>query len=385
MSIRFSVLLPTRNGGEFLDHSIRSILSNTRDDIELIVSSNANTDSTDLILSRWSSDKRLKVIYQKDILSVTDNWNATLNEAVGEYVLMMGDDDCLLPNYFDSMSMLIDKYEHPDCILYNALSYIAPFSIGTDQVNSYYSPQHFRYGPEFKKPFILDERIRTGIVTDMFDFNVRIPLNMQTTLVRRDASTKITGGLFQPPFPDHFALNAMLLVCKTWLFTPETMVIVGVSPKSFGHFVYSQKQESGLSYLGISPKFAGQLPGNELLNGMHIWLTMLIRAYGDRLQGIGINRSAYVRRQVYAWIMQVRLDALSWRDCLKRLWNLDASDQMHLVSTVTDLNSWRRLFRIFQINKKDEVGQQWQGLKELESIKNISEFAAWYQNTQQAH
>ena len=197
--MKFSVLLPTRNGGDFLAYCIESILSSERDDIELIVSDNANTDMTRAVLNNWSADNRLKIIHQENVLSVTDNWNATLKLATGDYLLMMGDDDCLLPGYFESMSDLIEQYERPDCILYNGLSYVAPLSIGSDQL-SYYSPQHFRFGSDFTQTLVLDPELRKRIVVDMFDFKVRIPLNMQTTLVKRQSVSASLGGYFNRLF-----------------------------------------------------------------------------------------------------------------------------------------------------------------------------------------
>jgi glycosyltransferase involved in cell wall biosynthesis len=373
----FSVLLPTRNGGEFLDNCIRSILDNERDDIELVVSDNANTDATSQVLEAWAHDQRLKVIRQKTVLSVTDNWNAALNASVGQYVLMMGDDDYLLPGYFEAMSRLIDQYQQPDCILYNALSYVAPGSIGEDQ-QSYYGTKHFKYGVDLTKPQILDAEFRKKIVDDMFDFKVRIPLNMQTTLVKRASGVGIAGGLFQPPFPDHFALNAMLLTCERWLFSPEAFVVVGISPKSFGHYVYSQKQQSGLDYLGITANFEGRLPGNELLNGMHVWLNMLKKAYPKHTQGIEINRAGYVRRQLYAWLMQCRLGALTYGQLCLRVAKLPFADKLGLLGTLLNIESWRRLTKMFRLNKQDEVAQQWQGLIPLKDIKNIAEFVHWH-------
>ena len=170
----------------------------------------------------------------------------------------------------------------------------------------------------------------------------------------------------------------MLLTCDRWVFTPKAHVVVGVSPKSFGHYIYSQKQASGLNYLGISSDFVGRLPGNELLNGMYVWLCMLKQAYPQQLNQVNVNRGGYVRRQVYAWLVQCRMGELSWREGITRLCSLSTKDKLHLLSTVTDPESWRRLLKVFSLNKKDKVGQQWQGLRPLENIKNIAEFSAWY-------
>jgi hypothetical protein len=43
-----------------------------------------------------------------------------------------------------------------------------------------------------------------------------------------------------------------------------------------------------------------------------------------------------------------------------------------------NIESWRRLTKMFRLNKQDEVAQQWQGLIPLKDIKNIAEFVHWH-------
>ena len=372
---RFSVLLPTRNGGQFIDNCIRSVLDQDAD-LELIVSDNANTDETPAVLERWRGDSRVMILRLDEPRPVTDNWNNALRAATGEYLLMMGDDDCLLPGSLRRLEAIIARNEQPDCVIYNAYSYVAPGSVDNDDT-SYYGERHFHYEPAFDREMLLSPGLRNAIVRDMFRFRVRIPLNMQTTLVRRPAASLVPGGFFQPPFPDHFALNSLLLLAPKWVFVPEPLVVIGVSPKSFGHYVYSNQQASGLAYLGIDAQFAERLPGNELLNGMHVWLSMLERNYPDHLRGTRIDRAGYVRRQAYAWLMQRNLGSITTREFVGNFGRLDLRDWCGLAASVFDRQSWRRLMRFFALASKSDIEQQWGGLKPLPGIRNIAEFAKW--------
>jgi glycosyltransferase involved in cell wall biosynthesis len=105
--VKFSVLLPTRNGGRFLAYCISSILEQPYYDMELVISDNANTDETQDVITSFAGDPRLKVIRLETPVSVTDNWNKALYASSGEYILVMGDVDCLLPGYFDSVEQLV--------------------------------------------------------------------------------------------------------------------------------------------------------------------------------------------------------------------------------------------------------------------------------------
>lgn len=374
--MKFSVLLPTRNGGRFLANCISSILGEPYDDMELVVSDNANVDETQSVLDSFSGDKRLKTVRSKEPVCVTDNWNLALKAASGDYVLMMGDDDCLLPGYFQRMEKILKKYNDPDCVTYNAYSYIAPHSIG-GSAQSYYKDPFFNYGNDFMSEEVLSKDKRFSVVRDMFCFRNRIPLNMQPTLMSRRAMDRIRGGAFQPPFPDHYALNSLLLIAKTWVFVPEKMLVVGVSPKSFGHFVYSGRQEEGKSYLGINSDFKGRLPGTELNNCMMTWLSLLKANYQDELGSVRISRPSYVRHQVYSWYLKYRDGVVSMRDLRAYAACLSALDWFYLFSVFTDIQSWRKFWLILSGTKNSRIQNLWQGARPLEGISNIKEFADW--------
>ena len=375
--MKFSVLLPTRNGGPYLENCIHSILGQGYDDLELIISDNANTDKTPEIIAQYAADPRVKILRLETPISVTDNWNNALSASSGDYILMMGDDDYLLPGYFLRMEQLLDKYGQPDWVIHNAYSYVAPGSIA-DNPHSFYSESHFQFGDDLAKEGLLTPEQRSGIVHDMFDFKVRIPLNMQTTLVARKAFSKVGGGVFQKPFPDHYALNSLLLTAPNWVFSPEKPLVVGVSPKSFGHYVYSNKQASGLSYLGINADFPGRLPGNELLNGMHVWLVLLKQNYPELLKDVEIDRAGYVRRQFYAWFMQRKLGAITTGDLVRNLGLLSFSDWLGLAATAFDKASWARLLRVLSLDSnKSSAETQWHSLLPLEGITDIRQFDYW--------
>ncbi len=374
--MKFSVLLPTRNGGAFLENCIRSILDQGYDDLELVISDNANTDQTPQIIDKFASDARVKVLRLETPVSVTDNWNNALKGSSGDYILMMGDDDCLLPGYFQKMERLLAKYNQPDCVVHNACSYIAPGSI-SDNKESFYSEAHFHFGPDLQQEQKLSAEQRFSIVRDMFGFKVRIPLNMQTTLIGRKAFAKVGGGVFQPPFPDHYALNSLLLTAQHWVFSPERLLVVGVSPKSFGHYVYSNRQSSGLAYLGIHSDFKGRLPGNELMNGMHVWLNLLQKNYPIELKGIEVDRGGYVRRQAYAWYMQRKLGAISTGEFLRNFRLLGLTDWLGLLASAFDRASWARLFRVLGARRQSDAQAQWHGLKPVPEVADIRAFAAW--------
>lgn len=373
--MRYSVLLPTRNGGAFLRACIQSVLSQDHDDFELVISDNANTDETPEIIREFASDPRVRAIRLDELVGVTENWNAAYAQSSGDYILMMGDDDYLLPGYFRRIDALIAQYEAPDCILYNGYSFVVPGSIAGDP-RAFYSPRQFTFGPDLQHKQILSPETKRGIVRDMFRWKPRIPLNMQNTLVARRAAERIAGGFYQPPFPDHYALNAMLLMDCRWLLVPDQLVIVGISPKSFGHYVYSGKQAGGLGYLGIDPSFPGELPGSALLNGTHVWLDKLRERFPAELAGVEVDRAGYVQRQLFSWLAEKRYGALSWAGLARRFRFLRPSDYLGLALGVVSLENWRRVLPMFS-RAKSGASVQVKRLRPLDGCTDIAGFARW--------
>ena len=173
--MKFSVLLPTRNGGPYLKDCIESILNDLPDDSELIISDNANVDETAEVISIYLKHPCIKIYRSNQVLSVTDNWNNALKAAKGKYVLMMGDDDLLLPGYFDCMLGAINRFDNPDCILYNAYGYIAPGSMSNSRL-SYYREEIFKFDHQFLRERELDKLERKKILFNMFKFINQIHL-----------------------------------------------------------------------------------------------------------------------------------------------------------------------------------------------------------------
>lgn len=372
--VKYSVLIPTRNGGPFLKNVMSSVLDQDYSDLELIISDNANIDDTAQIVASFAGDNRVKSLRLNDCVPVTDNWNNAFRASAGEYILMLGDDDYLLPGYFTWMDALLDRHSNPDCVLHNAWSYVAPGSISGDP-RSYYNESHFCFSKEMQIEMPISRSMRTKLVRDMFHWKIGIPLNMQTALISRRASRLVEGGFFQPPFPDHYALSSLLLGAERWVFSPEKPLVVGISPKSFGHFVYSNHQSDGLAYLGIDVGFSGELPGNPLINGIYVWLEMLRSRYPAELSGVKVDRSGYVRRQFFAWAMQLRLGTLAWAGFLANLRLLGIRDWLGLCLSVFDPASWQRLLR--RNSGASAAEAQLHGLKSLDDVDNIQAFAAW--------
>ena len=78
-----TVYVVNHNYGKYLDQAVESILSQTFQDFELILIDNGSTDNSKEKLKKYSSDKKIKIIYQDNIGLNSAN-NVALNFARGE-------------------------------------------------------------------------------------------------------------------------------------------------------------------------------------------------------------------------------------------------------------------------------------------------------------
>jgi glycosyltransferase involved in cell wall biosynthesis len=370
--MKFSVLLPTRNGGKYLKSCIESVLSQDYKDMELIVFDNANTDNTAEVVNSYSNDKRLKYYRTDSVVSVTDNWNNALKKSSGDYVLMMGDDDFLLPGYFDTLDKIIKDNDFPDGISYFGYSFIYPDAV--DNTVGYYSDPHYDYEKKLINSGKTTKNQLKSIVYDMFKFKNRVPLNTLPHIWSRKVINRVDGELFRPPYPDHFALNAIFLKANTWVFSKKKLYIIGVTPKSYGHYVFSDNdQKGGEDYLGISGDFPGQLPGTALVNNMYVWLQLLKDNYPDDLGDVQISRNRYVRHQLHHWISQYRHGSIKRKDLFHRLELLTLKDKLGLISAIWDKRSILALYAMFKKLNPSKIDTFYYGPQQVKGILTSSD------------
>lgn len=106
----FSVVLPTLNRAGYLAWAIRSVLNQTFEDFELVVSDNSSTDDTETVVKSFS-DKRMRYVKTEKTLPMYDSWEFALGEAKGEYVTFLGDDDAHSRIYLESLKKAIDEHD----------------------------------------------------------------------------------------------------------------------------------------------------------------------------------------------------------------------------------------------------------------------------------
>jgi glycosyltransferase involved in cell wall biosynthesis len=104
-----SVGLPVYNGDKYLAIAIESILAQTFQDFELIISDNASTDGTREICESFvKRDSRVRYTRHPINRGAGFNYNFVFNQARGEYFKWLAHDDFVAPGYLTACLELLN-------------------------------------------------------------------------------------------------------------------------------------------------------------------------------------------------------------------------------------------------------------------------------------
>ena len=104
-----SVCTPTYNRSPLLVQAIQSVLGQTFQDFELLISDNASTDETQAVV-RSFDDPRIRYVRNHTNLGDRANYGRCLQLARGAYLTMLADDDIMMPDNLAAKVAVLSKH-----------------------------------------------------------------------------------------------------------------------------------------------------------------------------------------------------------------------------------------------------------------------------------
>ena len=100
MSATVSIGIPVYNGERFVADSIRSILAQDHQDLDIVIADNASTDSTlDICRDLTSGDERVRILTSDENRGAAWNYNRVLEAARAPFFKWAAADDICLPGF----------------------------------------------------------------------------------------------------------------------------------------------------------------------------------------------------------------------------------------------------------------------------------------------
>jgi glycosyltransferase involved in cell wall biosynthesis len=106
MTIKFTVIIPTRERGITLRHAIETCVAQPYDNLQIIVSDNASQDDTRDIVHSFS-DSRIRYVNPGRRVSMVENFEFAFSHVQSGYVVSIGDDDGLAIDAVNKAQALI--------------------------------------------------------------------------------------------------------------------------------------------------------------------------------------------------------------------------------------------------------------------------------------
>lgn len=285
-----SVLLPTHDRLEYLRYAVESVRRQDGDDWEVIVSDNASTDDIAGYVEQLGDD-RVRYVRTETFVPVTENWNNALRHSRGDYVVMLGDDDALLPGYYAALRRLVDLFNAPEVIYTGALIFAYPDAVPDGRAGYVRSGSSASFLAGAQDPFLLGRERARALVGDAMAFRSTYPFNMQYVAVARAAIDRIAGqeDFYRSPFPDFYAMNLLFALAREVAVDPAPRVCIGITKRSYGYFHFNQRESEARALLNnhaTDPEIREDLrseivPGTNLNTGWLLAMEALHRRLGS--------------------------------------------------------------------------------------------------------
>jgi len=219
-----SLIIPTRERCDTLLFSLQTALNQESHNYEIVISDNFSQDDTKKVVESFN-DSRIKYFNSGKRLSMCDNWDFACEKAEGEFIIIIGDDDGVVPGGIDYLETLIQ--EHPaDVYFWDKHIFTWPNKGKKAEIN-------YIAGTEKPSSIDLKQQARESILwgaNDITDF----PMIYHSAVSRKILGNILesTGRIFHSVNPDIFSAFSLPVFSNNSMNVGRCITAHGRSPKS---------------------------------------------------------------------------------------------------------------------------------------------------------
>jgi hypothetical protein len=228
---KITVIIPTRERCDVLEHSLRTITAQNYDNLEIIVSDNFSNDSTADVVKR-ANDSRIKYLNTGRRLSMSHNWEFALSHVVDGWVTFIGDDDGLLPKASAAVAEII-KSTDAKIIRSNFCNYVWPSS--KNELSELTVPMGS--GLEIRSSTQWLSKVMQG-----HQKYTQLPMIYNGGFIHISVLNELrekTGSYFRSVSPDIYSAVAISSASDSFIYSKEPFAISGTSKHSTGNSFFS--------------------------------------------------------------------------------------------------------------------------------------------------
>jgi len=237
----FSVIIPTKNRGPYLQHTLRTCSMQNYERLEVIVSDDGSTDRTrEIVESAARADPRIRYVSQGTGVGMRDNFELALQQARPGFVIALGGDDGLLPDGIQGMRDVLLS-TGTELLAWPAPSYSYP---GVTSANGQLAIYRRRDTKVINSREFLSAQARhLHYLGDIESPMFYVKGVASTRLIEQVRSRSKQGRFYSCPTPDGYSGIVLAGEVERYAFSGKPFSIFGQAPTS-----------QGLAYLSNDPK-----------------------------------------------------------------------------------------------------------------------------------
>jgi glycosyltransferase involved in cell wall biosynthesis len=218
---KITVVIPTRERLPVLRYAVQTVLAQHYENLQIIVCDNCSTDGTGAFVKSLN-DPRLRYINTGRRVSMSENWEFALSHVDGGWVMILGDDDGMLPGAAAKLAVAI---EETDCeaITFNACHYFWPGGAVASHLTV----------PLTRSREVRNCRVWLDRVMNMRAGYTELPILYVRGLVKFAAIERMKekggGTFFKSSVPDIYSAIALASELERYLFMADALTIAGSS------------------------------------------------------------------------------------------------------------------------------------------------------------
>ena len=228
----FSVIIPVKNRGTYIEHTIKTCLIQKYKNFEIIVSDDNSDDNTGLIVEQMASkDSRIKYFRHDTSIGMRENFEFALNQIKPGYVIALGGDDGLLPNGISNMWKVL-RATNKEMLTWPASLYSFPEVNGKDGQIVIYHDKGVKIINSNK---YLDRQSKNlYYLTDKESPMFYVKGVVSTELIDRVKSRSTNNQFYSCPTPDGYSGIVLAGEVESYAYSGEPFSLYGMSSSSQG-------------------------------------------------------------------------------------------------------------------------------------------------------
>ncbi len=257
MKNKYSILIPTFNRRKYLEKTIQTVLDQNYKDYELIISDSGSTDDTIEFLNQLKHPN-IKIFIPKKKLSEVENFEFILDKASSEWVSIIGDDDGITPNFFNTLDKVTEKYKNIQAISSKAAYYYH------ENVDDLYGDRVVSYN--YVSDLLIKKNSKIHLLMCLMGLKNRndIPSLYTTGVIKRELIEKIKrksqNKFFHSIIEDYYSMVAILFETNHFVRVEKPLFWVGSSKNSSGKGLSVYENNKNVeNYLKLSEKVSEEL------------------------------------------------------------------------------------------------------------------------------